>query len=107
MTAAGQIDEELALVTATVARANDEIAKGGVIDLSALETRVAELCTRLADMPRPEAGLQRGALIALLDDLAALQRKVEIGLEALAGELGETSKRRSALSAYNGGRGGE
>ena len=35
MTAAGQIDEELALVTATVARANDEIAQGGVIDLTA------------------------------------------------------------------------
>jgi hypothetical protein len=100
MSASQPIADDLTQLAAMVARANSEIAAGGVIDLEPLETRVRELCARLDQLPAEEGGRHRRSLVALLDDLSGLERRIAIGLEALAGELGQSSKRREAVSAY-------
>ncbi|MGF1611155.1 MAG: hypothetical protein ACFCUQ_17260 [Kiloniellales bacterium] len=94
------ITHDLHQLAGMVARANAEIAAGGVIDLAPLEARVRTLCAQLDQLPADEAGQHRDSLVALLDDLTGLERRIAIGLEALAGELGQTSKRREAVAAY-------
>lgn len=100
MTESPTIDQDIEQLSAIVARANSEIAGGAVIDMAPLESAVQAVCTRIGSLPPDQGAGYRAGLVALLDDLATLQRKVEIGLDALAGELGDSAKRRRAVSAY-------
>lgn len=105
MTDSPTIDQDIEQLSAIVARANSEIADGAVIDMAPLESAVQAVCTRIGGLPPDQGAGYRAGLVALLDDLGSLQRKVELGLEALAGELGDSAKRRQAVSAYGPGHG--
>ncbi len=94
------IDEALRQLDRMVARSRAEMAAGETVDLDALEHKVQEVCGRLTALPADQARLYKSNLLALLDEIALLTGEIEARLETLALDLGDTAKRRSAVSAY-------
>ncbi len=94
------IDEALRQLDRMVARSRAEMSSGETVDLDALEHKVQEVCGQLTALPADQARLYKSNLLALLDEIALLTGEIEARLETLAFHLGDTAKRRSAVSAY-------
>lgn len=100
MTSANQIADELQLLGGTLNRLHAALEAGEAIDLSPLESRVGSLCAGVATLGPAAGGKLRPKLLSLLDDFDSLTRVLETGLEDLKQQLGDTSDRRQAASAY-------
>ena len=100
MTATEEIAQDLRVLEGMVARARGQIAEGGVLELQPLEERVQALCGRVSALPPAEGQRFKPALLALLDELTTFGGQIEAGLEALSRELGQTGRRRHAVTAY-------
>ena len=94
------IDEALRQLDRMVARSRAQMAAGETVDLDALEHKVRDVCGRLTALSADQARLYKSNLLALLDEIALLTGEIEARLETLALHLGDTAKRRSAVSAY-------
>ena len=100
---AEDISGSLARIDGMVARARSELAAGAVIDLAPLEERIRGLCAGIQDLPGEAAAPLAKRLTSLLADLEQLHGQIVEGRDALASELGDLGKRRSAVTAYGKG----
>lgn len=103
MTTSDDLMAALGRLDGQVARARHDLASGAILDLSPLERQVSELCAGIRGLPAEQARPFASRLLALFTELEALGDQIKQGRDALAAELGELGKRRSAVSAYGRG----
>lgn len=87
-------------LSGVVARARMELDSGNLVDLTAVEVGVNELCAQATSLSPSDGSQLRPRLLALMDDFAQLSRAIEARLDHLKRELGDTSGRQNALRAY-------
>ncbi|RMD63728.1 MAG: hypothetical protein D6826_04170 [Alphaproteobacteria bacterium] len=100
MTHVQDVETILRTIEGDVRRAQAMLAAGDAIDLSALQDRVDALCAGMAALPAGQAHRLRPATLALIDDLNALARIVEVRLDELKTQLSDTGQRTRAVGAY-------
>ena len=94
-----QFDE----VGAMVRGARQVLRESGAVDLSDLETRVAELCTRCRDLPRTRVNDYTSRLVNLMDELGKLEAEVKKQYTELKALLSGLNTRERATRAYGKG----
>ncbi len=87
-------------LSGVVARARMELDAGNLVDLTAIEAGVNELCAQATTLSPSDGKTLRPRLLALMDDFGHLSRAIETRLGELKQELGDTGGRQSALRAY-------
>jgi|GEM_PF-3422469 len=90
-------------LSGVVARAHGELDAGNLVDLTAIEAGVSELCAQAATLPSPPStdnDWLRSRLLVLMDDFGHLSRAIEARLSELKQELDKTGGRQNALRAY-------
>jgi len=87
-------------LSSIVARARAELEAGNLVDLTAIEEKVNELCAQAETLSPSDGSSLRPRLLALMDDFGHLSSDIEIRLEELKRELDETGGRQNALRAY-------
>jgi hypothetical protein len=83
-----------------IMRARSELDSGNLVDLTAIEVGVNELCAQATTLSPSDGRTLRPRLLSLMDDFAHLSKAIEGRLEDLKRELGDTSGRQNALRAY-------
>lgn len=83
-----------------LAAARAALEGGGLTSLDGLEADVAALRDMAASLPRGSAERLQPRLLALLDEIDRLGGQLRAGLDQLGRELGDSGKRREAVSAY-------
>ncbi|MEX2630679.1 MAG: hypothetical protein WD341_12140 [Tistlia sp.] len=83
----------------TTARAALEAGHLGALE--GLEADVALLGEQVAALPADRARQLRPRLIGVIDEVDRLSGDFRTGLDRLAKDLGETGRRRQAVSAYS------
>ena len=86
-----------------VGTAKSLIADGGIVDLSALDARVRNICQAIPMLPPGERDGLKPALIALMDGLGGLAETVKAQHAMLAEKLSTVSQGRRAVGAYGAG----
>lgn len=86
-----------------LATARAALEAGEPSDLSTLEEEVARLRDAAAALPEGSGERLRPRLLALLDEIERLSAHYRDGLDRLGRELGESGRRRQAVSAYSQG----
>ncbi|SMF68128.1 hypothetical protein SAMN06265365_12416 [Tistlia consotensis] len=99
----GTANARIDRIEARLAAARAALENDGTGDLEGLELEVSALSTDVAALPAQETTGLRPRLLALLDEINRLSADYRDGLERLARELGETGRRRQAVSAYHKG----
>ncbi|MHA1601204.1 MAG: hypothetical protein ACTSW2_10290 [Alphaproteobacteria bacterium] len=87
-------------LSGVVARARTELEAGNLVDLTAVEAAVNELCGEATTLSSADGNSLRPRLLALMDDFGHLSRSIEARLVELKQELGDTGGRQNALRAY-------
>lgn len=86
--AAGQgVEQEIQAIGAALGHARERLGAGALVDMSALEGRVGDLCTRIEALPAEEAMGLRARVLGLIEDLSLLARLIEVRLEGLRERL--------------------
>jgi len=83
-----------------ILRARSELDSGNLVDLTAIEVGVNELCAQATTLSPSDGRTLRPRLLSLMDDFAHLSKAIELRLDDLKRELGDTSDRQNALRAY-------
>lgn len=97
---ASDITEDLQELDRLLARSRFELSEGRTLEMAPLEHKVQVMCGRLRRLPTAEAQAHRTSLLSLLDEMGRLAGQIEQRRDELAQNLGETSKRRQATTAY-------
>ncbi len=100
MSHSSEIMADLNAVDGVIARAEADLAAGAILDLSPLESRIAEICARIEDLPPGEGGALQAKLLALADTFGHLGRSIEATISEVKAEMGDVSGRQRAASAY-------
>jgi len=87
-------------LSGVVVRARGELDSGNLVDLTAIETCVSELCAQAATLSPADGRDLRPRLLSLMDDFEHLSKAIESRLGELKRELGDTAGRQNALRAY-------
>lgn len=99
MTARDDIESKTQKIAALINAARRLLADGQIVDLSALQGKVKELCLTIeSNPPNEESGIKESVneIILSLDSLA---RDVQSQFDGLAGSLGATTL-QNATKAY-------
>jgi hypothetical protein len=83
-----------------IMRARSELDSGNLVDLTAIEVGVNELCAQATTLSPSDGRTLRPRLLSLMDDFEHLSKAIEGRLDDLKRELGDTSGRQNALRAY-------
>jgi hypothetical protein len=83
-----------------IVRASAEIDSGNLMDMTAIEAGVSELCAQANTLSPSDGRTLRPRLLSLMDDFAHLSKTIEARLDGLRRELGDSSGRQNALRAY-------
>ena len=83
-----------------IVRARTELDSGNLIDMTAIEAGVGELCAQATTLSPSDGRILRPRLLSLMDEFAHLSKSIEARLGELKRELGDTSGRQNALRAY-------
>lgn len=86
-----------------LAAASAALEAGGLADLSALEQDVARLRADAAALPAGSGERLRPRLLGLLDEIDRLGARYRETLDRLGRELGDSGRRKRAVSAYSQG----
>ncbi len=100
MTSATDIMAEMESIGAVIRHARDLLNAGNLIDVSSIEGRVNDLCSRLERLRGNEGAALQPRVLALIDEFSQLASLIEARLEDLRGDLKQTGGRAQALSAY-------
>ena len=87
-------------LSGVVARARSELDAGNLVDLTAIEAGVSELCAQATALPSSDDESVRPRLLTLMDDFGYLSRAIEARLDELKQELDKSGGRQNALRAY-------
>lgn len=87
-------------LSGVIARARTEVEAGNLVDLTAVEAAVNELCGDATALSPSDGNSLRPRLLALMDDFGHLSRSIETRLVEIKRELGNTGGRQNALRAY-------
>ena len=88
------------VLSGVVAQARSELDTGNLVDLTAIEAGVSELCAQATILSPSDGKWLRPRLLALMDDFGHLSRAIEARLDKLKQELDKTGGRQNALRAY-------
>ena len=83
-----------------LAAARSALENGGDASLEGLEQDVASLRDLVSELPPGSGKTLRPRLLALLEEIDRLGEELRRGLDRVGRELGQTGKRRAAVSAY-------
>ena len=100
MTASQQIKSELEALGNQLSRARAKVDEGETVDLTPMEDAVQAICSVMSQFPDDEKQGLKSSLLAVLEELDQLTRLIRERLAELSNQLGETSDRRRAHSAY-------
>lgn len=95
-----EIMADLEALGGVIARAEADLEKGSVLDLSPLEGHIEALCARIEALPPGEGQGMQAKLLALADAFGRLGRSIEAMMNQVKTEIGEVSGRHQAASAY-------
>lgn len=90
-------------IEARLAATRASLDSGEPGNLDGFEGEVALLRERLAALPAARAQGLRPRLLAVIDEIDRLSADFRSGLDRLGKELGQTGRRRQAVSAYSQG----
>lgn len=100
-------DARIDRIEARLAAARNALEAGAVADLDGLDNEVAALRDSLATLPAEQARPLRPRLLAVLDEIDRLAEGLRSGLDRIGRELGDSGRRRQAVSAYHNGQRGK
>ncbi len=83
-----------------IARAEAALAADTLVDISPLEGFIEDVCQRIEGLPAAEGRIVQPRLLALVDDFGRLGRSIEKKMAELNSQMGETTGRQRAVSAY-------
>ena len=101
MSAAAEIERLIGNAHAHVTAGRQCIAMKQPVNLSGLESVVAQITQQLAKMPSDAALAQRTALLVLFDEMGQLEEAVSRLHRETGEQLKNMSTRRFATSTYN------
>jgi len=96
LSAIEDIDNKTQKVAALINAARRLLADGQIVDLSALQGKVKELCLAIESNPPEEDSGIAQAVDEIILNLDGLAREVESQFDGLAGTLGTTDRQRAA-----------
>jgi len=100
LTALDDIDNKTQKVAALINAARRLLADGQIVDLSALQGKVKELCLAIESNPPSEESNVTESVNEIILTLDSLAREVQSQFDGLAGTLGTTDRQRAA-KAYD------
>lgn len=103
MTQISQIEIQLEEAMSGVATARLLLEQGNPVDLAGLETRIAEICDSVGDLPVEHRDGLKSRLVGLIDDLNTLADTLAVQHAHLTAALKDTTNRHRAVSAYGTG----
>ncbi len=95
------VETLVARLEARLAAAHAALAAGVPADLEGLDREMAALRDRAAGLPADAAAGLRPRLISLLEEIDRLTDEFRRGLDTVAQQIGESGRRRQAVSAYS------
>ena len=95
-----EVRRELRTTASLLSGARDQLAAGGNVELSALESQVERICGMLAALPRELALSFKTPMIALIDDLDRLSADLTVHHAELSRQLKGLADHRQATTAY-------
>ena len=100
MTSAQQIRGELEALGNQLSKARARTDEGETVDLTQMEDAVQAICNAMNLLPEDEKQGLKSPLLAVLEELDQLTGLIRQRLAELSTQLGETSDRRRAHTAY-------
>jgi|HigsolmetaAR203D_1030402.scaffolds.fasta_scaffold04308_3 hypothetical protein len=91
---------DLSDVCQAVVAARRTVESGGLVDLSGLEDRIADLCGSVQRLPKTSGRALQPELLGLVDELSQLTEELGRQRDQVKSELEETNIRQAAASAY-------
>ncbi|OAB58007.1 hypothetical protein AY599_12035 [Leptolyngbya valderiana BDU 20041] len=100
MSKTATILDQLERVSGRLEAARQFVLAGEPVMLDPIEAEIRGICTAVAALPDGERNAFRRPLVGLLSELDDLSGQMREALERMGQELGHTSRRRAAVSAY-------
>lgn len=100
MTDTQHIRTELEALENRLAKARTQVDDGETIDMTPMEDAVQTLCNAISQRSNAEQQLLKPPLLSVLEELNQLTDAIRQRLNDLSAQLGDTSDRRRAITAY-------
>ena len=96
----GGLEKELQAIGTMIREAGDKLIAGELIDMTALDGRVTNLCTRLEAAPETAPAGLRAQVQNMIDEMTLLAKMIEARLLGLRGNLQQGQVQPGAVAAY-------
>jgi len=100
MTATQHIRTELEALENKLSKARTRVGEGETVDLTPMEDAVQTICNAINQRSNEDQQLLKPPLLSVLEELDHLTSAIRERLDELSAQLGDTSERRRALTAY-------
>jgi len=100
MTATQHIRTELETLENRLSKARSRVDDGETVDLTPMEDAVQTICNAISQRSDAEQRDLKSPLLSVLEELDQLTTVIRARLEELSAQLGDSSDRRRAITAY-------